>query len=276
MNSLQSLDFLKTYKEASKYFNISVSTLKNKVKFGKLVEGIDYKKISGIILFDIEGLGRFNKNLIGSKEIHEIYKIDDSLISYHKRKGILVEGVHYKNKLNKSIYDLEKVSQLYDNLYITYNDRNYKSLINRKFEKLTVVELDHVENNKTYWKCKCECGNYDVVSKSNLVTGKVKSCGCSYLKLLENNRKKMMIEDTNISKISSVKLNKNNNSGVKGVFFESSTGKWVATITFQKKFYKLGRFLNKEDAIKSRKEAEEKLHKNFLREKGLLNDENSQ
>lgn len=28
--------------------------------------------------------------------------------------------------------------------------------------------------------------------------------------------------------------------------------------------------MNKEDAIKARKEAEERLHKNFLKEKGLL------
>lgn len=46
----------------------------------------------------------------------------------------------------------------------------------------------------------------------------------------------------------------------------------MATIEFKKKRYNLGTFINKEDAIKARKEAEENLHKKFLREKGILKD----
>jgi len=37
------------------------------------------------------------------------------------------------------------------------------------------------------------------------------------------------------------------------------------TIEFKKKKYYLGRYIKKEDAIKARKEAEDKLHKEFLK-----------
>ena len=55
------------------------------------------------------------------------------------------------------------------------------------------------------------------------------------------------------------KIRKNNTSGVTGVLWNKSKGKWEAWI---KKVY-LGCFLNKEDAIKARKEAELKYHGEF-------------
>ena len=40
--------------------------------------------------------------------------------------------------------------------------------------RLTVIEY----LGKDHWKCKCECGNFHNAEYSNLVSGKVKSCGC--------------------------------------------------------------------------------------------------
>ena len=48
------------------------------------------------------------------------------------------------------------------------------------------------------------------------------------------------------------------------------SGKWMAQIYFKGKSTYLGLYEYKEDAIKARKEAEEKLHNIFLREKGLI------
>ena len=45
---------------------------------------------------------------------------------------------------------------------------------------------------------------------------------------------------------------------------------WKAEIIFKNKKYYLGRYENKQDAIKARKEAEEKMHKKFLKDKNLL------
>lgn len=54
-------------------------------------------------------------------------------------------------------------------------------------------------------------------------------------------------------------MNKNNTSGRKGVYFEKRTGKWMAYITVNKKMIYLGRYDNKEDAIKAREEKEREL-----------------
>jgi len=53
-------------------------------------------------------------------------------------------------------------------------------------------------------------------------------------------------------------LSKNNTSGVQGVMWHKATQKWLAQIRNNKKQIHLGVFENKEEAIKSRKDAEKK------------------
>lgn len=55
---------------------------------------------------------------------------------------------------------------------------NGKSLIGRKFGKLTVIEYAGYKNHKPHWKCRCECGNYKTASTYNLKHGHTRSCGC--------------------------------------------------------------------------------------------------
>ena len=51
---------------------------------------------------------------------------------------------------------------------------------------------------------------------------------------------------------------KNSNSGVRGVSWSNDKNRWIATISVNKKTIYLGSFVNKDDAIKARKEAEKK------------------
>lgn len=52
-------------------------------------------------------------------------------------------------------------------------------LTGKKFNMLTVIErAENAKNGRARWKCQCECGNYTVVTGSNLKNGAVKSCGC--------------------------------------------------------------------------------------------------
>ena len=53
-----------------------------------------------------------------------------------------------------------------------------KDISGQRFGMLQVVKLDHINNQITYWLCKCDCGNNTVVAKSNLLNGNTKSCGC--------------------------------------------------------------------------------------------------
>ena len=53
-----------------------------------------------------------------------------------------------------------------------------QDLTKQQFGKLTVLQLSYRKNKSLYWKCKCKCGNIAYVKTSDLITGKVKSCGC--------------------------------------------------------------------------------------------------
>lgn len=54
---------------------------------------------------------------------------------------------------------------------------NTTDLIGKRFCKLTVIEFYEKRNNRSYWKCKCDCGKETIVMRSNLP--KTKSCGCA-------------------------------------------------------------------------------------------------
>lgn len=60
--------------------------------------------------------------------------------------------------------------------------KRYKDLTNLKFEKLTVIKVDHFQQCKNlrrvHWLCECECGNTTVVRSDCLTSGNTKSCGC--------------------------------------------------------------------------------------------------
>ena len=87
--------------------------------------------------------------------------------------------------------------------------QKHDSMIGRKFGKLTVLEYDHTENNRKYWKCECECGNTKRVKHGHLTEGKVKSCGC-----IKRGRPKLQAT----VKMKEVKPKKKPNSKGRGVF----------------------------------------------------------
>lgn len=56
--------------------------------------------------------------------------------------------------------------------------RKTKDLTGVRFGKLTVVSLEKRVNNKTYWKCICDCGGSRIVRSDHLNNGDVTDCGC--------------------------------------------------------------------------------------------------
>ena len=62
-----------------------------------------------------------------------------------------------------------------------------------------------------------------------------------------------------------IRVKDNNSSGVTGVNWASREEKWRAYIAHNGKFYSLGYYTNKEDAINARKEAEVKYFGEFRR-----------
>jgi hypothetical protein len=61
------------------------------------------------------------------------------------------------------------------------------------------------------------------------------------------------------------KITKSNSSGYKGAFLDKRTGKYVAQIVKNKKFYYLGTFDTPQEAYKAYCKAAKKLHGEFAR-----------
>ena len=52
-------------------------------------------------------------------------------------------------------------------------------ITNQRFGNLIAIEKAPSQKGKTYWKCKCDCGNEKIIQTSHLIDGRTKSCGCS-------------------------------------------------------------------------------------------------
>ena len=73
-----------------------------------------------------------------------------------------------------------------------------------------------------------------------------------------DNRKENLRIATRSQNNTNVGLRKNNTSGTSGICFKKEFNKWCARISYNKKRIHLGYFENYNDAVKARKEAEEK------------------
>lgn len=76
---------------------------------------------------------------------------------------------------------------------------------------------------------------------------------------LDNRQKNLRYASYQANSINT-KISKANTSGAKGVIYDKTRQKWRAEITIRGKKKNLGRFDNYEDAIKARKQAEEKYY----------------
>lgn len=135
-----------------------------------------------------------------------------------------------------------------------------KDVTGQRFGRLVVVGLIGRKHNRTYWKCQCDCGNICEAPINMLLSNQKVSCGCKNKenRLSVSSLDRGCVDGTLISAIDgSRNINKNNTSGVTGVSFDSKRKKWIAQITFQRKNHLIGRFDNKDDAVRARLEAEE-------------------
>lgn len=55
---------------------------------------------------------------------------------------------------------------------------NSNNLIGKRYGNLVVISQEKSKNQRTYWKCKCDCGNYTVKCSRDLQAGDTNSCGC--------------------------------------------------------------------------------------------------
>lgn len=142
-----------------------------------------------------------------------------------------------------------------------YNINDY---VGKKFNSLTLIKnLNKIdENNSKLALFKCDCGNVKEIAFTQVLRNEVKSCGCKQGCLNNINKKKQTHSLLNF--YSNNKM-KNNLSGHTGISIVNN--KYRARIQINKNSVHLGYFDNEDDAIKARKDAEEKYFKPILKNK---------
>lgn len=118
------------------------------------------------------------------------------------------------------------------------------------------------------WEFECLlCGKKIKATAKSVVHGDRKSCGCVHIKNLKTmpiKEKLGLVDGTNVSRILSKKLQKNNTTGHTGVSVDKRKNTYFTYVYFKGKRYYLGSYARIDDAIKARESAEEALHGNFL------------
>ena len=140
----------------------------------------------------------------------------------------------------------------------------WKDISGQRFGNLTVLErADYNNRSNAYrWKCICDCGAIVYRTAKSLQyssdSGRIAACSkCS-------KRIRGYVEGTFIPRITNETVQRNNTSGVRGVYYDKSSGMWRSEIRFQKKHIMLGRFRNFDEAVAIRKRAEEHLWGRFF------------
>ena len=140
-----------------------------------------------------------------------------------------------------------------------------ENLIGRRFGKLEVIGRSDKRGSRgartvPLWECRCECGAICYKATDTLTNPEISMCNdCVGKYATEKARAKAgFVDSTQISKITSTKLISTNTSGCRGVYFDKNTGKWRARLKFKGKIMNFGSYKNFEDAVKARKEAEQK------------------
>ena len=205
-------------------------------------------------------------------------KWTDEEIQYLKDNYADMDNKTLAKKLNRSKGAIN-VKSTYLGLL---KNKKTKNEIGMKFGRLTV--LDEVEpgiyiynksdktekHNRRRYLCLCDCGNKKVIERTSLISGGTTSCGC-FKKELSQKWAKTLVnreeykarmerdfkEKTCLSALQS-KKSVTNTSGFKGVSWDKKRKRWEAYIHFKYKKIHLGLYDNIEDAVKARKQAEEK------------------
>lgn len=62
------------------------------------------------------------------------------------------------------------------------NIRTFVDMTGHIYGDLTVIDYYGKKKMRSYWACKCSCGNYKVIGRTALVDGLTTSCGCAQKK----------------------------------------------------------------------------------------------
>lgn len=146
-------------------------------------------------------------------------------------------------------------------------------LTGRRYGKVVVIgrsdrRMTRGKRTVPLWECVCDCGSVTYKPTDSLTNGSVSMCReCAAKYSAQKMREKVgLVGGTQISRIRSDRLIATNTSGARGVYYNPKTGRWRARLRFQGKTYNLGTYRTLEEAVKARKNGEEKIYGRFLRQ----------
>lgn len=202
---------------------------------------------------------------------------------------IIVEGSKLKNGHTKSCGCLQReMTSVAHKEYNTYSDeltdefgKYYIGRTNNTNKEFYVDAEDLKEVQKYCWyehvnvktgyhsleACDINTGKH--IKMHYLIVGKY----CDHKDRNPLNNRRFNLRQATLSENTQNRSRqKNNTSGVTGVYWDKSRNKWYAVININKKPVNLGRFSNKEDAIITRLNAEYEYYGEFAPQKHLFKD----
>ena len=142
----------------------------------------------------------------------------------------------------------------------------YDDLLQEELEERIIIDLEDVEKIKNYkWSLKNGYAfNTEVGLLHRFLNEYPNDMVIDHINLnkLDNRRSNLRICTYSQNNMNT-KIKSSNTSGTKGVWWNAKREKWIAEIMIDNKKYYLGEFINKEEAIKTRKEAEIKYFGEF-------------
>lgn len=144
--------------------------------------------------------------------------------------------------------------------------RKKLDLTGHRYGKLMVLAPAANVGGRTAWLCRCDCGREVVARTNRLRSGHTSSCGCLAPAAGAGLPGLTYVDGTCLEMLQAKTVRRNNTSGVPGVDWWASKGRWRATICFKGRRHYLGSYTDFEEAVKARKRAEEELHDRFIDE----------
>ena len=126
-------------------------------------------------------------DFLGIKRLTEYKK--EELLTMANDLGIVVDKKIKKDDLIKLIEERNEVKEMATKKVETNEEvkrgSRFIDITGNRYGHMIVLGLDHIDKfNKSYWKCRCDCGNEFVRAKSRIRISPINACGkCNYTKL---------------------------------------------------------------------------------------------
>ena len=103
----------------------------------------------------------------------KIKNIEPLIISDYIEKKLTTKQISKKYTINvKTVIKVLKIN----NVILR---KTQKNLLGNVYGRLTVTKYSRLDNSqKAMWMCLCQCGNITEVRSGDLISNKIKSCGC--------------------------------------------------------------------------------------------------